>query len=191
MNAVPGPEPHFDEEEQRRIIALAVEMQRKAGGVVSASELEQAALEAGIEPRYIQAAIAQRRAELALHRDGDSTALQAAGVGVLLVAQVYIVSGQMLGAPRDVYLPVAVVLALGAIFGERKLLRGLASFALATAMVAIATYGFLSATGAEMAQAWPRYLMNLVAVQLFAYIVGFGIAAIFRRLTARGLRRLA
>jgi len=53
----------FDEEAQRQIIAVAAALQRDYGQRASLSDLERAAVEAGIEPRFVREAVERHRIE--------------------------------------------------------------------------------------------------------------------------------
>lgn len=46
----------YDEDEQRRVLALAAELQARRAGVAGIEELEAAAASAGIEPRFVREA---------------------------------------------------------------------------------------------------------------------------------------
>jgi hypothetical protein len=61
MTKLHSEEPVFDEREQAEIISVAAALQREHGQRATLSDLELAAMEAGIDPRFVREAVARRR----------------------------------------------------------------------------------------------------------------------------------
>jgi hypothetical protein len=98
----------FDDEKQRRIIAVAAELQRREAATLSRSELELAAAEAGIDPRFVQKAVevvesdSRPCARNATHADSGSHApYWCLAVVLLFVVNCFGVLAYVLGEPMQ------------------------------------------------------------------------------------------
>lgn len=178
-------EPKFDEKEQRRIFARAAELQREEGLAMSASELEQVALEAGIDPRHVRRAMAEAetKTEPAAPRP---LVLPLLVLGIFFFTQMYGVVGTLRAGYAQLYIPFALALLLGIAWSRTPRERALAYGTLFVWSGLVYGWCYLLGNG-QFVDMGPIYLTRILALQAFLIMMGQGMAIWSRR----GMRRKA
>jgi hypothetical protein len=109
----------FDDAAQREIINLAAELQRREAASLSRSELEEAAAEAGIDPRFVRRAsdMLAMKTPLAIREPSTEpwSTVPVLALAALAMANCYGLIGTLSYKPIDHLLLFASVVAVGAI----------------------------------------------------------------------------
>lgn len=174
-------EPRFDEAEQRRIFARAAEMQRQEALTMSATELEQAASEVGIDPRYIQRAMNEAQAK---QGEPKSSSLPLYVLGTFFFTQMYATANTLRAGYVQLYIPFAVALLLGIAWSRTSRERGTAYGVLFVWTGLVYIWCFLMG-GDQFAEMGLTYLVRILALQAFLIMVGQGMAVLSRRISRK------
>lgn len=175
-------ERRFSEQEQSEVFKRAIELQREAGYDVTLSQMEATALEAGIDPRFLRAAVEELQRRSAPAVADMLPRWRAAALCAVVVGQVYTVSGQVLGSQRDFYLPSALAAVVGALFAGQPFLKGLRSYLAVSIVAACLTTGFvlLSIAPDHLAVAVRQALFTML-VQSLLFAAGHFAASAFAK----------
>ncbi|MEZ0327663.1 MAG: hypothetical protein ACAH95_17335 [Fimbriimonas sp.] len=180
-------EQRFDEEKQRRIIALAAEFQKEEAASLSRSELEEVAAEAGIDPRYVRKAV--EHLETAERKmpplDRNLPVINPAVLlGSLTMVNVYGAAEVLKGAIPNwlFYLVFGFSLVTGALLSrsrhERLLTLGLAFTSTLLVYVWFMFCSYIGMGGSVDDKS--RFLFNYMGVQLVVILVGHALGALIR-----------
>lgn len=172
----------FTPEEQRQIIEVAAQLQRRHGGVASRPELEKAASELGIDPHFVSEAIARvRGSEASAEPEGVSFGLRILIVAFLF-AQWFAIFTMLNGSfgfgfgarGEHLWLVIGLSAILGAAVSNKKRAYwiGAALIGLSTVVMAILTGLFLRVIHGYTGDNWALWLRNLLAVEAVLFLVG-------------------
>lgn len=148
---------------------------------MSASELEQAAMEAGIDPRFVRRAISETKQTSAAPR---ASTLPLYILGAFLFAQMFTISGTLQGKQVFLYIPFTLALFMGIAWSQSTRERGVAyGFLLVWSAL---VFGFLSLIGRHLfIDMGPEFVTRIVALQAFLILSGQGLSIISKKMTRK------
>lgn len=174
-------EPRFDEAEQRRIFARAAELQRQEGLAMSASDLEQVAMEAGIDPRFIRRAMAEAKEKPVEPR---TSSLPLYILGTFLFSQMYTLSTTLRGGAAYLYVAFTLAIFLGIAWSRTPRERAVPYLVLVVWSAIV--FGFLQLFGGNaMGEMGLVYTVRIVALQAFLVVAGQGLSLISKKIVRR------
>ncbi|MBV6457440.1 MAG: hypothetical protein HONBIEJF_00549 [Fimbriimonadaceae bacterium] len=181
----------YTPDEQRQILKLAAELQSADPHLASHRELENAAEEIGIEPRFVQMAAQHLRQSKSSGRKADhlaATSLTAAFVMAQWIALFGILSGRPVlgGQGQHLWLAFGLAFVLGSALSgsDRRGLSGLIWLG-STLVLAPLAYGFVSLVGGFAEGNWPVWVMRFLGVQGATLLLGHGLGKALAKLTRR------
>lgn len=171
--------------EQQKILKLAAELQCSDPNLASHLELENAAKEIGIEPRFVQLAAQQVRQSKRATRKG-------ADVGPTLLAAAFFISqwivlfGLMSGRPvlgghgQHLWLAIGLAFVLGAaLSGSDRKGLSLLTWMGSTLLLGPVAYLFVNLVGSVSEGSWPIWVMRFLAIQGGTLVLGHGLGRAF------------
>jgi len=164
----------YTEKQQGKIFSRALELQREAGGSQTLSQMQETALEAGIDPRYLAAAIEESE-RLPQVTESLTSNLQLVAICALVLAQVYTSSGQILGTQRDFYFPLTMALILGALSSGKQRLKGYIALAAVVGITTAITFSFFKLGGVVTSDEFAYEFRNTLLAQFVLFILGRGL----------------
>jgi len=166
-------EQRFTEEEQARIFTRALELQREAGTTVTLTEMQQTALEAGIDLTVLDRALQESFASHAQpeQENPKSTTWLAVAVSLFAFSHVYTASSQCLSRPANFWIPFALAAVIGGLTPSSRRYLGFALTTLSSIGVSFLTYMFLYSQAPEINPAFFSFMGNTLLIELLIFFV--------------------
>jgi hypothetical protein len=176
----------FDTAAQERIIHLAAEIQRAEAALLSRSEIERAAAEAGIEPRYVRLAM-ERLAMPQPARASRAELGMIVPACLLVLANAYFVTGMSSQRELNFWIPLTLAAVLGAAF-SRTARERLFALALAPLSILLVTLWCVWTTSVGLGPAFIDqtlgFVKNFAVIELIVILLAQGLAALSRKAIA-------